>query len=695
MVSRQKSSVLCASAALLSSTLAFSSPLTAQDAAVPLDPITVITDLDRITDATTKTDDKIVETLAGTSIVTAKEQKRFQAASPAELLTAVPGVNVQEDSDDPGSSINIRGLQDFGRVNVMIDGARQNFQRSGHSADGQFYLEPEIIKQVDIVRGPVSTIYGSGAIGGVVNFQTIDPEDFLRDNESWAASVKTQYGTNDDGALVSAIGAIRTSQNISILGNFVWRDHDNYEDGDGNEIDNTDKELVSGLVKGVIDIAPGNQLKLGYIHQDSDYVTGITGAQRDTQTEDRTFSAKWLFNPQDNDLIDLSASVYFTKTDMEQERIDGALVGNRRFFNIDTFGLDIFNSSTFHAGLVSHTLTYGGDYFKDEVETGDPGGSGDEFTPAGERTTYGFFIQDKLEYSDWLEIIAALRYDSYELDGNGVNVKDDHLSPKVTIGITPFNGVQFYTTYAEGFRAPAVTETLQSGVHPAPPMFDIIPNANLEPETAENWEVGVNLAFDNIMNNQDKFRAKASVFRNDIDNFIEDRLVGLNPFTCFAPPPFGGFGCGESQYVNIAEARIEGFELEAAYDNKLFFAHLAYTHVRGDDLTANLPLQSIYPDKLVTTLGFRFLDEKLVVGGRWTYADGQDRVPDPDSDDIRDRPSESYNVVDLFATYEINENIDTAITLNNIFDEQYRIYRHEDPEPGFNAKLSATIRFGG
>ena len=69
--------------------------------------------------------------LAGTSVVSREEFKRFQPSSPAEMLLSVPGINVQEDSDDPGSSINIRGLQDFGRVNVMIDGARQNFQRSG------------------------------------------------------------------------------------------------------------------------------------------------------------------------------------------------------------------------------------------------------------------------------------------------------------------------------------------------------------------------------------------------------------------------------------------------------------------------------------------------------------------------------------------------------------------------------------
>ncbi len=690
--------------------LQLSSPATAQDNPVVLDTISVTTTLDTVSDATTKTDDKLIETLAGTSIVTSEEIERYQPNSPAGLLWSVPGLNVEEASDDPGSAINIRGLQDFGRVNVMLDGARQNFQRSGHNADGQFYIEPEMIKQVDIVRGPVSTIYGSGAIGGVVNFQTIDPADFLRHGETWAGSVKGQFSTNEEGKLVSAIGAVKANDTFSVLANFVWRDIENYDDANGNEIENTDRDMVSGLIKGVFDFAPGNQLKLSFIDKKDDYVTGVLSDtnRQDTEARDRTASAKWTYNPAGNDLIDLNVSGYYTSTRLEQTRIDNLFAtigppviqvpaGNQRFFDIDTVGFDIFNSSRFATGAIGHTLTYGGDFFEDRVKTEDlgPGGSGDEFTPSGKRKTYGFYIQDKLEYSNWLEVIGALRYDEYELESNGLNAQDDQLSPKVTVGLTPIKGIQIYGTYAEGFRAPAISETLRSGIHPVPPMFDILPNTNLKPETAENIEGGVNLSFDNIFSTNDVFRGKASVFRNDVDDFIEDRLVGFNPATCFGPP-FNG--CGQSQYVNLSNARLEGYEFEGTYDNGSIFASLAYTHTRGTDLTTGQPLKSIYPDKLVTTVGFRMLEDKLTLGGRWTYASAQDRVPDaanPADPTPDETPTPSYNLVDLFATYKVNQNFSTALTLNNIFDVQYRIHRHEDPEPGFSAVLSATIRFGG
>src|SRR4029079_13546763 len=103
----------------------------------------------------------------------------------SDIFYNVPGVSFQERGDDPATVINIRGLQDFGRVAVVIDGARQNFQRTGHNADGVFYLEPELIGGHDGVRGPVANIYGSGAIGGVVSFRTKDVDDVLKAGERW------------------------------------------------------------------------------------------------------------------------------------------------------------------------------------------------------------------------------------------------------------------------------------------------------------------------------------------------------------------------------------------------------------------------------------------------------------------------------------------------------------------------------
>ena len=72
----------------------------------------------------------------------------------SDIFFGVPGVAVQSDAKRAATSVNIRGLQDFGRVAVIVDGARQNFQRSGHGTQSLFWIDPELIQQVDVIRGP-------------------------------------------------------------------------------------------------------------------------------------------------------------------------------------------------------------------------------------------------------------------------------------------------------------------------------------------------------------------------------------------------------------------------------------------------------------------------------------------------------------------------------------------------------------
>ena len=252
---------------------------------------------------------------------------------------------MQEDADEPSSAINIRGLQDFGRVNVMIEGARQNFQRSGHGANGIFYIEPELIKAVDIVRGPVATIYGSGAVGGVVNFELKDAADLIYPGETWHLGVKGQYNTNDDGTLVSVTGAAQPVAWFDVVGNVVWQRDDDFFDGNGDRVVNTDEDVLSALVKGTLRFDGGHILKVTYLRQDDTYTTGDPGFQRETDTLDNTASAKWQYNPSDNPWIDFTASGYYTDTETDQTRIDlpfpcvppfcdPTLLGNSRNFRI-------------------------------------------------------------------------------------------------------------------------------------------------------------------------------------------------------------------------------------------------------------------------------------------------------------------------------------------------------------------------
>ena len=205
------------------------------------------TKLDLITVIIAKVKQSLNDALAGVSVANQEDLDKTASGKISSVLAPMPGVTTGENSDDPATAINVRGLQDFGRVAVTIDGARQNYQRSGHNANGMFYFEPEMMKQVTVTRGPVANVYGSGAIGGVVSFETIDALSFLKEGENIAGRQKVRYSLNGDGILSSTTLAGRFGEYGGLLGNFVHRDVGDYTDGGGNEIFNSSTRSLQGL----------------------------------------------------------------------------------------------------------------------------------------------------------------------------------------------------------------------------------------------------------------------------------------------------------------------------------------------------------------------------------------------------------------------------------------------------------------
>ena len=160
--------------------------------------------------------------------------------------------------------------------------------------------------------------------------------------------------------------------------------------------------------------------------------------------------------------MDFDANVYWNKTATDQRKIAGTgdrasgFIGDRRNFTINTNGFDANNTTRFDTGPLQHALNYGADSFHDVVGTT---GFGTIFTPSGERTVSGSFLQLKTNYANVLETITAARYDKYSLSGGGTGTQGDRISPKFTIGLTTIPGFTPYFIYAEGYRAPALTET--------------------------------------------------------------------------------------------------------------------------------------------------------------------------------------------------------------------------------------------
>lgn len=690
-------------------------PTAAQEADVaqeePAQTESQATQLDRLT-AVSRTGESAIETLGSVSHIGEEELRRRMATTPLGMLGGVPGVTLQADSKRLASSVNIRGLQDFGRVAVIVDGARQNFQRSGHGTQSVFWIDPLLVKQVDVVRGPVANTYGSGAIGGVVVFETKDAMDFLEPGETYAASVTGQYETNGDGWTTSATGAYRFSDNFGVLGNIVWRDYGAYDDGDGNEIAGSGFDVLSGMLKATVRPSDYSELKLGWLGTDDSWSEGANTS--DVDLEQNTFTARYSITDPELSWLDLHVDLSFNnakldqtyREDVSQFDPDTGLpvvipAGSHTSYDLDTYGIDLWNTSRFDTGSFFHELTYGGDWLLDDVTTTSPIGGSDFYTPSGKRRVWGAYVQDKVTY-DWLEIIGALRYDSYELEGGDVDNSGDRLSPRITVGVSPFSGealggLQFYGTYAEGYRSPSISETLISGLHPNGVVFPFLPNPDLRPEIGKTWEFGINYSRDGLLTASDSLRLKAAYFNNDVDDFIDGKTLSAFDPTSGCPLRPDLLGTPSYipiclQYQNFAEAKIHGFEFEAFYDTGRMFAGLTASIIDGYRVSEGVreDLVTIPASQVTGQLGFRMLDERLVFGGEIQY----NKPPEGAAFD------DPYTLVNAFAHYDVNDNFRVDFRADNIFDVEYANPLNASTtspifEPGMSFKIAATMRFGG
>jgi hemoglobin/transferrin/lactoferrin receptor protein len=685
--------------------------------------------LDTITVAASKTEERAIDALAPVSVVTLEQIQGRQASTVGDLLYNVPGVWLQNRGDEPSTSINIRGLQDFGRVAVVVDGARQNYQRTGHFANGSFFLNPELIGGIDIVRGPTANIYGSGAIGGVASFRTKDIQDVVRPGERWGVDINNVFGSNTNRALTSAFGGVHVNPNVDVFAGGTYSTQENYRDGTGYEVANTGNRLSAGLAKLTVRPADGHEIKLGTIFQEDLFSVGqpprLAGSPNSTNAngtnnlngtsiyksdvKNYTTTLGWKYSQPEDKLFDWDAKVYWNRTENDQIKtrhtsntanpaycgpgvpgnpVSGC-VGSNRGYLLDTFGIDVHNTSRFETGESwRHAVTYGLDAFQDKVTTNDTRGTSEVTTPGGKRTVSGGFVQWKANYTSMLEVVGALRYDNYKLESGTTSSSGDRLSPKITVGLLPTAMVTPYISYAEGYRAPSITETLVNGPHsgatindsffrcpsgtPGPgadSTFCFLPNPNLRPEVGKTKEIGFNVRKNNLFLPGDSFRGKFNVFRNDVTDFIDQVSFGTPLVVPTGPPPAPSITVLPFlQYQNIAQARIQGFEAETMYDAVTWFVGIAGTYQDGKNVRTGIGLYSIPPQKITTQAGVRLFENRLILSAMWTSAIANKSIPANYS------PGTSYDLVNLYLAFKPTQDLTLNLSVENILNQYYRPY---------------------
>ncbi|KAB2700378.1 TonB-dependent receptor domain-containing protein [Brucella haematophila] len=605
--------------------------------------------------------DTTYNTPAAVSTVSSEELRRNGDVKLDDVLRDKPGVFTRTNGSQPGVAVNIRGFEGSGRVNMMVDGVRQNFRFTGHEAQGFTYVDPNLLADIDISRGAV-TGAGGGALAGSVNFRTLGVDDIVRQGQQYGVLGRASWGSNGVGfSEMLAAGARVNSMGVAAA--ISRRDSKNYKDGDGVEQPDTGQELTSGLVKTEFGFGEDHKLSLGGVFYNNDF-----GANSyDQNVKNKTFTANYSYNPSDNDLIDLHVNAYYNRLDMTYYNslstgLPGSATG--RSITDKGYGFDISNTSRFNVGEVGVKWNYGVEYFRDDI-SGDNSG----VNPVDGRSSNGAVFSETTFSYGIVDLIAGLRYDFFKTSGsadtglagfgeNGVydvDISKQRLDPKITLAINATDWLQPYITYSQSMRSPTLQETMLGGNHPGSTSVSFLPNPTLSPETQKGWEIGVNVKKDDLFLAGDSLRLKADYYDMDVEDYI----------TSTFNPTYRKY-----QFVNVdGTSQVRGFELEAMYDAGMAFGGITYTHSKSDlpAQTPGLGAGQYMPDDVFSVSGgARFLERKLTVGGRYSYVSGGDTVGYAGV-----TQSDSYGLVDVFANYKFTDNVDLTLKVNNLFDKSY------------------------
>ncbi len=654
--------------------------------------------------------DKVaIETPQAVSVVDQEDLNREQATTIGDAIRDLPGVVTVGSDRVLGESFNIRGFgtatsSDETRIIVQVDGATKFHEQYRL---GSLFTDPELYKQVEVLRGPgSSTLYGAGALAGVVRLETKDASDFLSPGDPWGFRQKLEFSDNGPGFLSSSILALQPAEGLDLLATFNYRRAEEIKDGDGDALPGSDFEAPSYLIKGSYAFGTDRAQEISlsfqrWTYDDSD--TTLTQTETspvfgdiDREITDTTAIGKYSFTPQDNDLIDLEITVSYSESENVQENAsqEGAF-GGSSLFQDTTYAYEfiegrIENTSLWEGERWENYLTLGvqlqlQERTADAISEGFPPGptsvpagelEGIAFHPGGESELWGFYLQNEFIWNEKLTLIPGIRFDTRTLEagplvtGNPADSSDDAISPKLAALYQVNDAFGLLGSIAYTERLPVIDEIFdgRSG------------NPLLERETALNYEGGFTLSFDDVFTSGDGFNAKLVYFYNDVQDLIERENTA-------------------SPFFNVGEAEIQGLEVEASYDSRFWFARLAYSRIRGEGRESPgdpvEPLLSIPADEVVVTLGGRLPSRGLDGGIRFLGAFEQDRVP------TGEPTTDGYGVVDLFGSWKSNdgplEGLIVRLGAENVFDKLYREALSTnlvgDNAKGRTLKLTLTYQF--
>ena len=589
--------------------------------------------LDQMVVTASRLEESNFEANANVNVVTRKdiEEKHYQTVSDA--LRAVPGVAIQNYSATGANySADYLYVNGTSHVLVLVDGQRANTNGSTFSVfQPSEVSNMDNIERIEVLKGSASTLYGSDAVGGVINIITRKPKAggaTTKISGAWGSYGKKTYNVYNEGMT---------------KGGFYWTVNgqtdkmDNYKDGHGNSTPNKIDSKSYGVKLGQ-KFDDKADINVSYSRYKLDYgrpetassmmgPTVFTGGMTDGKKDNTKYTV--AFDYKFNDKLS-NRLTYFSRTsDLDDDTNHPASLWLMRE---KTWGFS--DQLTYANG--NHTIIGGYDYYKDAMNKYQ-----DQYTPnmTGTVDNKAFFIQDQMQFGAW-GFTPGVRFSKHSEYGNKTT-GSGVLSYK-------FNDMtNMYVSYKEFFRAPYMYELYN-------PFYG---SEKLNPEEGETKEIGLNTRID------DKTTFSAHYFRTDSDN-----LIGFNNVTW--------------KYYNAGAETIKGWDVQLtkAFDDH-FSATAAYTHTYIPAVSAAVnPNRNGYIPKGQYDLTFNYDDTKF--NGSLNIKGIVDR---PGSKSNEAQVLDTYKSIwtaNLALNYKPVKGMNVFFKLNNIFDRMYTDMTYDMRNPG-------------
>ncbi len=578
-------------------------------------------DLDKVVVTATMTEKNIDDAPGSVQVINSKEIEEMGAQTVADALEQATGLFVERVEAGRVTSPNIRGTGTRHSL-VLIDGRRMAWGYKNYMDIDQIPLE--MVEKIEIIRGPASALYGSDAIGGVVNIITRKPPKKLTLNSTLQAGING-YG---EGAELAGRGYI--GDTIDRFGFIVGGGYRNKNKWDRDSIvpDDGDHEKL-GSVSGRLGFKLNEQHSFltgfEYSNKNREGLRYYQNRNRTRDADDTTHSyfAQYngVFQPDLNLMLLANHAQHETKVGMSPfAPVTQEENATRKLDQIEArFSTLLFKK---------HLVTIGSEFRNENIKV--PG------VNKGVNNISGY-IQDEYQIFNPLYLVAGLRFDEHSEFGS-------RWTPKASIVYSILEHLRLKGSFGTGFAAPGLSELYVTTMGKmGKEVYES--NPNLKPEKSESYEFGVEGEYK-------IFSGKLTYFKNEIDDLIEAvyyKTVGS-----------GANKQVYSKYQNVSKAVTEGIELESNLTIPFGFrigGNFTWMDTKNKQTNKKLEGQPDYKGSL--KLGYDNSDFGIHTNLRMDYIGERYFSTGQQSD---------YTLFNLYLSKTITKNLRLFAGINNIFD---------------------------